>query len=185
MGSFYLENQVNTTMFIYQSYPYNNRRIQFEEFDLLDMVFSQPKRTRRCQVTDRPLQFSVPTPFDLEAKDLKSKIKVADGTLEIMIDKEIDSYVMKNGWDGNKKTAFSLRRSFKLPQYILDSEKLQKEVRVKLKSNIITVTLPKENVESVNKKEGAEEKRAESNQEKKIGENIRVECSRIPIVLIE
>merc|ERR1712170_228578 len=101
-----------------------------------------------------------------------------------MIDKEFDDRLKRNGW-GNKKTAFSLRRSFKLPQYILDSEKLQKEVRVKLKSNIITVTLPKENVESVNKKEGAEEKRAETNQEKKISENDREECSRIPIVLIE
>lgn len=172
-------------MFIYESYPYNNRRRQFEEFNLLDLVFSQPKRIRRCEVPDRPLQFSVSTPVDLEARDLKSKIKVADGTLEIMIDKEIDDYVMKNGWDGNQKTSFSLRRSFKLPQYIVDSEKLQKEVKVKLKSNIITVTLPKENFESVNNKEGTEEKRTESNQEKKISESGHVKCNRIPIVLIE
>jgi len=167
-----------------QSYPYNSRRRQFDEIEILDLVLSNPKRIRHCEVNDGPLKFSIRVPFDLKAEDLKSKINVADGTLEIMIDKEIDDRVMKNGWDGKNKTSYKLTRCFKLPDYVLGSEKLQKGVSVKLKDSIITVTLPKENVES-KVQSCAERKPAESNKEKKISENSNSNSGRIPIVLIE
>jgi len=167
-----------------QSYPYNSRRRQFDEIEILDLVLSNPKRIRHCEVNDGPLKFSIRVPFDLKAEDLKSKINVADGTLEIMIDKEIDDRVMKNGWDGKESTSYKLTRCFKLPNYVLGSEKLQKDVSVKLKDSIITVTLPKEKVES-KVQSCAERKPAESNKEKKISENSNSNSGRIPIVLIE
>merc|ERR1712004_424573 len=165
------------------SYPYNSRRRQFDEIEILDLILSNPKRIRHCEVNDGPLKFSIRVPFDLKAEDLKSMGNVADGTLDIMIDKEIDDQVMKNGWDGKKKTSYKLTRYFKLPDYVLGSEKLQKDVSVKLKDSIITVTLPKENVETEEVKSCAEEKPCESETEKKISENNN--AGRIPIVFIE